>query len=64
MNLSNLGIEVGSSALQADSLPTELSGKPPNGWAVELNDLDPPTLDPILCLYRRIFILFSGDDSF
>ena len=27
-DLPNLGIELGSLALQADSLPTELSGKP------------------------------------
>ena len=33
------------------------------GW-VELNDLDPPTIDPVLCLYRRMFILFFCDDSF
>ena len=29
MNLPHPGIEPGSPALQADSLPTELSGKPP-----------------------------------
>ena len=28
MALPDLGIELGSPALQADSLPTELSGKP------------------------------------
>ena len=28
MDLPNPGIELGSPALQADSLPTELSGKP------------------------------------
>ena len=28
MDLSDLGIELGSPALQDDSLPTELSGKP------------------------------------
>ena len=28
MDLPDLGIELGSPALQADSLPTELSGKP------------------------------------
>ena len=30
MNLPNPGIELGSPALQVDSLPTELSGKPKN----------------------------------
>ena len=30
MDLPDLGIEPGSPALQADSLPTELSGKPSN----------------------------------
>ena len=30
VNLPNSGIELGSPALQADSLPTEISGKPLN----------------------------------
>ena len=33
--LTSPGIELGSPALQADSLPTELAGKPPRGCGVE-----------------------------
>ena len=40
MDLPDLGIEPGSPALQVDSLPTELSGKP--GTVVEMNLEDWP----------------------
>ena len=40
MDLSDPGIEPGSPALQVDSLPTELSGKP--GTVVEMNLEDWP----------------------
>ena len=36
-DLSNPGIEMGSSALQEDSLPTELSGKPHTLWLRNCN---------------------------
>ena len=36
-DLPNLGIELGSPALQVDSLPTELSGKPPTNRRLSKN---------------------------
>ena len=37
VDLPDPGIEPGSPALQADSLPTELSGKPPDGVKKTIN---------------------------
>ena len=43
MNLPKPGIEPGSPALQVNSLPTELSGKPYNGmlFSHEMNEILP-----------------------
>ena len=45
MDLPDPGIEPGSSALQADSLPTELSGKPERKYDLRLNDTSNDYLD-------------------
>ena len=37
VDLPNQGIKLGSPALQADSLPTELWGKPPDQWLLKHN---------------------------
>ena len=54
MDLPNPGIELGSPALQADSLPMEISGKPPfldvedaAATAAESLQLCPTLCDPI-----------------
>ena len=39
MDLPNPGLEPGSPALQADSLPTELSRKFPGNWSLNLGKL-------------------------
>ena len=64
MDLPNLGIKLGSPVLQADSLPTEPSGKPKPGspifWADSLPSEPPGKLvevslvaQPVKNLYHR-----------
>ena len=46
-DLPNSGIEMGSPALQADSLPTELSGKPQSIWFSSVAQSCPTLCDPM-----------------
>ena len=47
-DLSDPGIEHASSALQADSLPSEPHGKPPSAPAKDINIPNPQNLDVAL----------------
>ena len=62
-DLPNPGIKPGSPALQVDSSPTELSGKPWNGW---ISTIHPPGEDRIgdhcseICCRKQIHVLVKA----
>ena len=62
-DLPNPGIELGSPALQPDSLPTELSGKPSESQTPFKTQPDDPGRLPDVSCWKCFFSLndFSGD---